>query len=147
MKIFSVALAAISLLFLVSFKHPVNNPLRDDVFKYTNEFRKSKKLAELIMNDELNELAEKHSKNMASGKVAFGHDGFSERTEKVRKKLNDALVAENVAYGPYNGKEVVEQWKKSSGHRANILGKYKYIGIGVAKSKNGMVYFTQIFAD
>ena len=99
------------------------------------------------MNDELNELAEKHSKNMASGKVAFGHDGFQVRTEKVRKKLNDALVAENVAYGQFGGKEVVEQWKKSSGHRANILGKYKYIGIGIAKSKNGMIYFTQIFAD
>jgi uncharacterized protein YkwD len=147
MKPFSVVLASIAFLFLFSFKQSADNGLRDDVFKYTNQFRKSKKMTELIMNDYLNELAEKHSKNMASGKVAFGHDGFAERTEKARKKLNDVLVAENVAYGPYNGKEVVEQWKKSSGHRANILGKYKYIGIGIAKSKSGMIYFTQIFAE
>ena len=140
-------LASIALVFIFSFTKPVDNTLRDDVLKYTNEFRKSQKKSDLIMNEDLNKMAEKHSEDMASGKVAFGHDGFTERVEKARKKLKDMMVAENVAFGSYTGKDVVEQWKRSSGHRANMLGNYKYIGIGVAKSKNGMVYFTQIFAD
>ena len=36
-------------------------------------------------------------------------------------------------------------WMNSSGHRANILGNYDYIGIGVAV-KNGVYYWTQFFA-
>jgi uncharacterized protein YkwD len=136
-----------SFLLTVSFQTPADDGLRDDILKYTNQFRKSKKLTELVMNEELNELAEKHSKNMASGKVPFGHDGFKERSDKARKKLNDFSIAENVAFGNYGGRDVVTQWKNSSGHRANMLGNYKYIGIGTAKSKSGMIYFTQIFAD
>jgi uncharacterized protein YkwD len=51
-----------------------------------------------------------------------------------------------VAYGPTSGKEVVKQWKGSPGHRRNMLGKYKYIGIGIATDRRGHIYYTQVFA-
>ena len=58
-------------------------------------------------------------------------------------------LAENVAENPaMRGEEVVtQQWMKSSGHKANILGKeFIHIGIGVAgPSKSGRYYYCQVF--
>jgi uncharacterized protein YkwD len=54
-------------------------------------------------------------------------------------------MAENVAYGATTAKEVVSMWKGSSGHRKNMLGNYKYIGIGTARDKRGAIYYTEIF--
>ena len=84
---------------------------------------------------------------MAKGRVGFGHGGFARRDALARKKINGIhSFAENVAYGPTTGKQVVTMWKKSSNHRKNMLGRYKYIGIGIAKDRRGRIYYTQVFA-
>ena len=121
--------------------------LADDVLKYTNEFRKSKRLTALKMRSDLNAIARSHSEDMASGRRSFGHGGFNQRTKKIQKIFNSCTVAENVIYGASNAKEAVGLWKKSSGHRQNMLGNYKYIGIGTARNKNGVIYYTQIFVN
>ena len=36
-------------------------------------------------------------------------------------------------------------WINSSGHYANIIGGYSYIGIGVYKDSNGKLYWVQLF--
>ena len=54
-------------------------------------------------------------------------------------------MAENVAYGARTGKEAFQIWKNSSGHKKNMLGNYKYTGIGTAKDRRGTLYYTQIF--
>ncbi len=126
----------------------VHGGLSEDVLKYTNEFRKSKGLPGLVMRDELNVIAQKHSADMASGRKRFGHDGFKDRQKQAEKKMPELReFAENVAYGPATGKEVVTMWKNSSGHRANMLGKYKYIGIGTSTDRNGRIFYTQVFAN
>lgn len=131
---------------ILSFTFPEN--LVDDVFTYTNKFRKSKRLSPLEMRDDLNIIAQKHSDNMARGRVAFGHDGFNKREALARKDFPGAThFAENVAYGSPTGKDVVDGWKRSTGHRRNMLGPYKYIGIGVARDRKGVLYYTQIFID
>ena len=121
--------------------------LTEDVLKYTNQFRKSKGLKTLEMRDDLNAIARKHSEDMASGRCAFGHDGYDLRVSKIKKTIKpcDGYVGENVAYGASNGKEAVDIWKNSSAHRKNMLGDYKYIGIGTASNKKGDIYYTQIF--
>jgi len=132
---------------LTSFSPDRDSNLIDDVLSQTNKFRRSKGLPALIINEELNAIAQKHSANMARGKVGFGHGGFSKRNKmasKVIQPLNK--FAENVAYGATSGKEVVTMWKNSSGHRRNMLGRYKYIGIGTAKDRQGHIYYTQLFA-
>ncbi len=53
-------------------------------------------------------------------------------------------AGENVAYG-YAPRAVTPAWLKSPGHRANILGSYNRIGIGVACSSTGVAYYTQVF--
>ena len=120
--------------------------LNDEVLKYTNQFRKSKRLPALEMRDDLNEIARRHSDDMATGKRPFGHDGFNQRESEVQKIVQPfSQMAENVAYGATTGKEVVQMWKDSPGHRENMLGNYKYMGIGTAVDNHGTIYFTALF--
>ena len=99
----------------------------------------------MVINEDLNAIAQKHSSNMAKGRVRFGHAGFSQREAQAKKKINIYSFAENFAFGPTTGKQVVTMWKNSSGHRRNMLGRYKYIGIGIAKDRRGRIYYTQVF--
>ena len=118
-----------------------------EIFKGTNEFRQSKGLAALEIRSDLNEIARQHSVDMAEGRVAFGHDGFTERNELAKKSLGSMhSFAENVAYGANSGTEVVDMWKNSKGHRQNMLGPFRYIGIGIARNSEGVLFFTQVFA-
>ena len=120
--------------------------LNDDVVKYTNEFRKSKRLPALEMREELNAIARRHSEDMAKGKCGFGHSGYHQRELQVQRTMKmEYGMAENVAYGATTAKQVVAMWKGSSGHRKNMLGNYRYIGIGTARDKHGAIYYTQIF--
>ena len=142
------AISCFSLMFtLFSFIPPENASLVDDVLSKTNEFRQSKGLPPLTINADMNALAQKHSADMASGRVDFGHDGFSKRSTKAKQKITTVYqFAENVAYGVSTADAVLTMWKNSPGHRKNLLGNYKYIGIGIAKDKKGRMYYTQIFA-
>lgn len=124
----------------------LDSGLNEDVLKYTNQFRKSKGLPALEMRDDLNGIAAKHSEDMAKGKCGFGHDGFTQRESEVQKVIQPFYeMAENVAYGATTGKDVVQMWKDSPGHRENLLGHYKYMGIGTAADDKGTIYFTAIF--
>ncbi|HEX7906129.1 MAG TPA: CAP domain-containing protein [Chitinophagaceae bacterium] len=132
-------------LFILSSFNLSPGGLVNDVLSYTNQFRRSKGKAELIMRDDLNAIARKHSENMAKGRTGFGHGGFDQRHSQVKRIFKSCTMAENVAYGASDGREAVKIWKNSSGHRSNMLGNYKYIGIGTAKDRRGTIYYTQIF--
>ena len=120
--------------------------LEDAILKYTNEYRQSKGKPALQRNAAAADQAENHSRNMASGRTAFGHSGFSERVKAVSRRSGKiSAAAENVAYGQPDAESVVKGWIKSKQHRKNMLGNYNQIGIGVAKNKNGTLYFTQLF--
>ena len=132
---------------LLSFITVAPSGLADDVLTYTNKFRDSKGLNELSANTILNSIAQKHSEDMASGRVKFGHDGFEKRNTAAQKQLFIRNFAENVAFGVNTGEDVVNMWKNSAGHRKNMLGKFTQIGIGVAKDKQGRIFYTQVFSD
>lgn len=140
-----ILIACTSLLLSFSLSKPAG--IVEDVLTYTNEFRKSKGLNNLSANEALNRIAQQHSEDMASGKVRFGHDGFSKRNAAAQQQLSIQYFAENVAFGVSTGEAVVNLWKNSEGHRKNMLGKYSKIGIGVAKDKKGRLFYTQVFSD
>ncbi|MDB5277622.1 MAG: hypothetical protein JWR61_2577 [Ferruginibacter sp.] len=118
----------------------------EDVFSLTNQFRKSKGLNGLIMQQQLNAIAHQHSMDMAKGKVAFGHDGFAKRNAMASRQIPQLhSFAENVAYGATSGSQVVSLWKNSAGHRRNMLGHFKYIGIGIARDRQGRIFYTEVF--
>ncbi len=55
-------------------------------------------------------------------------------------------AAENIASGQRSAEEVMRYWMNSPGHRANILSAtYNQIGVGIARDKNGNLYWTQLF--
>jgi uncharacterized protein YkwD len=113
-----------------------------------NEYRNSQGLKPLELNGSISKVAADHSRDMSKGKVDFGHEGFEQRAKTIRQRIKLGFIAENV--GASMGladpeKEVVEGWLKSPGHLKNIKGDFELTGIGVAKSKKGMYYFTQIF--
>ncbi len=97
------------------------------------------------MRKDLNRIARGHSEDMAKGRKGFGHCGFEQRQKEVAQILPFHSMAENVAYGARSGREAVALWKSSSAHRRNLLGNYKYTGIGTARDRKGNIYFTQIF--
>lgn len=132
---------------LLSFSPNKNTDLVAEVLSQTNQFRESQGLPEFIIRQELNEIAQKHSADMASGRVKFGHTGFEERNTMANNAIKGLhSFAENVASGASSANEVVNLWKNSPGHRRNMLGAYKYIGIGTAKDAQGRIYYTEVFA-
>ena len=117
-----------------------------EILRYVNEYRHSKHLPPLQANSFISSVALGHSRDMLSGKTPFGHEGFHQRIDLLRKRLGPIHVAaENVASGPMGAREVVDGWLHSPGHRRNIEGDFRLTGIGLARRSDGMIYFTQIF--
>lgn len=126
---------------------PYSN-MAGEILHYVNDYRAKLGLAALTMIDVISKEAEGHSRNMATDKVPFSHDGFDDRAERIRRQIKPVNAwAENVAFGAETAKEVVDMWLHSPGHRKNIEGSYNLTGIGVAKSADGSLYFTQIFIN
>ena len=125
---------------------PIVNTMESEILQYVNEDRTKHGLTALQMNTLESSLAAKHSRDMARGKVKFGHDGFTARAKSIEKALGSREVGENVASGSMTAREVVDGWLNSPGHKKNIEGNFALTGIGYARDKKGDIYFTQIFS-
>lgn len=122
--------------------------LQQSVLDYMNQYRRGRGLAPLKMMPLITAEALKHSKNMANGRVDFGHDGFEDRADRLMSQIEQSnAIAENVAYGKFSAQEVVNRWLQSAGHRKNIEGKFNLTGVGIIKRSDGYIYFTQIFLN
>lgn len=122
--------------------------LQQSVLEYVNQYRRGKGLAPLKMMSLITAEALKHSKNMADGRVDFGHDGFEGRADKLMSQIElSNAIAENVAYGKFSAQEVVNRWIQSPGHKKNIEGKFTLTGVGIVRRADGYLFFTQIFIN
>lgn len=144
----SITCIALLLSFHVFAQHNTDqyNKMTNEILKLVNKHRLDMGLGVLSTNTPITAAAEKHSKNMATKKIPFGHDGFDQRMAGLRKQIsNTSGWAENVALGAHTAEEALDMWLKSPGHKKNIEGDYNLTGIGIAKSKDGDLYLTQIF--
>ncbi len=117
-----------------------------DIINLVNQIREAKHLPPLRLLQVASEEAIRHSQDMASKKVPFGHDGFKMRAVVLANELNgSSATGENVAMGKMTAKEVITAWLRSPAHRANIEGDFTYTGVGVAKDSRGVYYYTQLF--
>ena len=99
-------------------------------------------------------------KQAKSGRIS--HSGFPSARQAVYRQefsVSRGLRGENVAYtSGVNGdsarndaaaeavaKEFAVMWWNSSGHRANMLGSFNNLGVGIYQRSNGAWYATQIF--
>lgn len=120
-----------------------------EFMKLINQHRVSLGLRALVHTEELQVIAEDHSRDMASGRVAFGHAGFSERCADGKSALGGGnLCAENVAKGQKTVQAAFNAWMNSTGHRGNIeKPRVTHTGFGFEKSVSGTWYWTQIFIE
>ena len=81
-------------------------------------------------------------------KSLFSHtrpDGRSCFTALDEVGYSYRKAGENIAYEEASAEEAMGAWMTAEGDRANILGDYDYIGIGVYE-KGGVIYWSQFFA-
>lgn len=94
----------------------------------------------------LNTCAETRSGELVS---TFSHtrpDGSNCATALNEYGVTWRTSGENIAYGYPDPESVMTGWMNSAGHRANILSEnFDAIGVGVI-SRNGVLYWTQVFA-
>lgn len=121
-----------------------------DCFNLSNEFRKSRGKPEVTWNEELFFICLEHSKNMAEGKVGFGHGGFQNRVRMIT--FSHDSVSENVAYCEnYTDvnipQTIVDGWINSPGHCKNLLSRANVSAVaGYCCPHSSRYYFTQMFA-
>jgi uncharacterized protein YkwD len=125
-----------------------------EVFLAVNKIRGEKGLPLLEENPQLQQVARRHSDDMAARRF-FGHlnpDG-QDVVDRLRGQgVEDfAAVGENI----FTGKQVsdltqvaVTEWLKSPNHRKNMLNpRYAAGGVGIARGEQGTVYITQVYLE
>jgi uncharacterized protein YkwD len=118
-----------------------------DILDLVNRYRQSKKLPPLEVNAAMEYQARRHSMDMATYRIPFGHQGLSFRMKYITEKVQGvSQVGENVAFGNLSAEAVVNGWLNSAPHRKNIESNYRFTGIGVSRNMQNQLYFTQIFA-
>jgi uncharacterized protein YkwD len=123
--------------------------LEKETFILVNDYRKSNQLPLLTWDDQIAKVARAHSKDMATGEVDFGHEGFRERVSDLKNVMagfrgagENVLMTSDLDDVP---RSAVALWLRSPHHLENIRGDYNYSGLGVWQDKDGTIYFTQIF--
>lgn len=119
-----------------------------EVVRLVNIERSKYGLSALKENWELSRVARYKSQDMID-KNYFSHTSptyGSPFTMMESFGLRFTAAGENIAMGQRTPQEVVTAWMNSPGHRSNILSPtYIQIGVGLAKDKNGICYWTQMF--
>lgn len=119
-----------------------------EVIRLVNVERAKKGLPALKANWELSRVARTKSQDMIN-KNYFSHTSPTygspfRMMETFGIKFSSA--GENIAYGQRTPAAVMTAWMNSPGHRSNILStSFSQIGVGLAKSSNGTLYWTQMF--
>lgn len=128
------------------------------ILKQTNEYRATKGKDALAYGPKMSFVSRAWSQSQAN-RGFIGHAGFPSSRYKVfaeefagQPKIS--MSAENVAYSGSSSKDAervakmfADMWWGSSGHKANMLGRYKTLGVGVYKKGSGTYYATQIFGQ
>ena len=136
--------------------------IAEQILIKTNAIRRANGLTDLTQNDEMDQLAGLHSENM----ITFNFFDHVDHENKSPSDRADDLnygwsrIAENIGQVPWfenvNGCGdtrsaevisdcVVEGWRNSPGHYANMIGDFEELGVGVAFTKDSIAYFTQVF--
>jgi uncharacterized protein YkwD len=119
-----------------------------------NAYRKANGKASLRLSRTLGAAAEHHSRDMAAHNY-FGHTLYN-GTTWIQNIANHGYPSsntyrgENIAAGYSSAASTFNQWKNSSGHRANMLnGTFKAIGIGRAYNSSARYrwYWTTTFGS
>lgn len=121
-------------------------------FDLVNAERRARGERPLMWDAELARMARSHSESMARQNF-FNHKGPDGQGLRERSQKNGITgfraLAENLAFNKGFADAAscaVVGWMRSEGHRDNILNdEFTRSGIGIARSADGRIYFTQVF--
>jgi uncharacterized protein YkwD len=146
MRIIIVSLITIMILSLINASEARDS--RSEFIGLINDHRTSIGLKPLVHDESLGSIALRHSQNMASKRIPFGHSGFSRRCASARNILGGNFCSENVAMGQKSAKAAFDSWMSSPGHRKNIeSSRPTHTGFGFSQNSKGRFYWTQIFLE
>jgi uncharacterized protein YkwD len=127
----------------------LSRSLEHQTFDLINQYRMDENLPPLVWNSAIADLARRHSRDMATGDIAFGHGGFRERMEALHGMFAGMTGGgENVFFTddrPGVARLAVQSWLHSPPHLHNIRGDFRYSGLGLWRRADGAYFFTQIF--
>ena len=112
-----------------------------------NTERSKDNLNTLLYSEQATISSRKHSEDMML-KNYFDHTNKENKTPFDRMKsegIKYKNAGENIAAGQNSAIYAHHAWMNSLGHRKNILGDYKYIGVGVIFGGYYNIYYTQNF--
>ncbi len=114
---------------------------QDNLVQHHNAQRAG--LSALQRDARLDRAAQLHAENMArQGRMTHVLDGRSVGARVCDQGVCRAGVGENVAMGQRSTGEVMRSWMASPRHKANIQGRYRFVGVGYS---NG--YWCVVFAQ
>ena len=119
--------------------------LESQVWAEVNKYRDAQGKAEFEHCSICKQQGRIHSNNMATGKVSWGHDGFSNRSKVMMDTSGGTATAENIHIGQKTAEAVVQAWLDSQDHKDTIDGDYTHMDVGIAQSSSGTHFYTQLF--
>ncbi|KAJ2778893.1 hypothetical protein H4R18_004320 [Coemansia javaensis] len=115
---------------------------QSQMLQQLNAIRASVGRPPVSIDQRLNAMAQEHSNYQASAATMTHSDPSGSLGSRCSQYGIDWQgVAENVAWNYKDVTSVVEGWKESPGHYANMIGDYNVVGFGVTD-----LYWTQDFA-
>jgi len=104
-----------------------------------NKEREMTGRAGLVLDPYLIDYAQNYAEEMAR-RDRLVHSNISVLMGKY------VTAGENIAWNQRTEEEVVNDWMHSSGHKANIMNRnFSKVGFGVARAKNGSLYWCTVF--
>ena len=116
------------------------------VIELVNVERQNAGLPPLTANEPLTRASQGYAIVLADG-TCFGHACGSTLVDRPLQAGYTGWLAlgENIAAGQTTPEAVMAAWMASPGHRDNILGNYKDIGVGLAADATGRIFWVQDF--
>ncbi|MGZ9734335.1 CAP domain-containing protein [Flavobacterium sp. GNP002] len=116
-----------------------------ETMKLINGYRTSIGLNVLGKIDFISLKSDEHNNYMIANNVV-SHDGFTSRSEEIKKVLAAKMVGENIAYNYSTAQSALNAWLASPGHKENIEGNFTHFGIAIKENPaTGKKYYTNIF--
>jgi len=112
-----------------------------------NTYRKANGVRPVVLDARLSRAAAMQSKDQAKrGRTGHsGSDGSTPKDRANRAGYRAKIASENVASGQKSFSDAMYYWKKSSGHRRNLLRpNVTAAGVAMAKTQDERAYWTLV---
>lgn len=131
------------------YSQKLRDSFEKQVFDLANSIRVRNQMKPFSWNDKAMLSSRKHSQDMADNNY-FDHNNLKGKTPFKRMEdegISYSAAGENIAAGLPSSIEAHEGWMNSIGHRKNILGNFKNLGVGVGHNSSSIYryYYTQNF--